>query len=157
MKTITTRLLIVLVSLVLTSCGAEVEDTASPTDTTDGVEVAASAEPACDLVGSWEMVSMQEITPDSVVEYDESQRPTLKILNDTHWMFIRQSAAEFIFAQGGRYTLEGDQYTEIVDYSAEPANIGARFEFTCRVEGDTWYHMGGGGDTRWDEVWRRVE
>jgi hypothetical protein len=111
---------------------------------------------SCDLLGSWEMVSMKMVTSDSTVEYDESERPTLKVLNGTHWMFIRQSGDRFIFAQGGRYTLEGDTYTETVEYSADPANIGQSYTFTCSVEGENWHHRGGLGNVQYDELWRRV-
>ena len=155
MKSLTTALLILLVPFVLTSCQNDMGEAAPASG---AAEETAAAEDACDLVGSWEMVSMETTTPDSVVQYDESTRPTLKILNDTHWMFIRQSAATFIFAQGGRYTLDGDNYTEIVEYSADPNNIGNAYEFTCSVEGDSvWYHDGGLGNVKYDEVWRRVE
>lgn len=114
-------------------------------------------ETCTDLNGSWEMISMTVTTPDSVYTQDESEVPTLKILNDTHWMFIRQSAQEFVFAQGGTYRLEDGVYTEIVGYSAEPGNIGSEYVFECRLEGDSlWHHKGDLGSMFVDEVWRRV-
>lgn len=93
-------------------------------------------ETCTDLNGSWEMISMTVTTPDSVYTQDESEVPTLKILNDTHWMFIRQSAQEFVFAQGGTYRLEDGVYTEIVGYrlsslSVQPAGSANLWPAVC--------------------------
>ena len=110
-----------------------------------------------DLSGSWEMVSMTVTTTDSIYTQDQTQIPTLKVLNGTHWMFIRQSAEEFIFAQGGQYRLEDGVYTEIVDYSAEPGNISNEYVFECELIDDSWYHRGDLGNMFVDEVWQRVE
>ena len=115
------------------------------------------------LVGSWELVSIQESAKALSGEFesdpDYQEAPTLKILNETHWMFIRQAADVFVHAQGGRYSLEpGGFYTEHVEYSAIPQNVGASFGFECRLEGDTlWHHVGGQGDSRYDERWRRIQ
>jgi len=115
------------------------------------------------LVGSWELVSISESAAALTGEFESDplyeEQPTLKILNDTHWMFIRQSAEGFVHAQGGRYTLEpGGFYTEMVEYSAIPQNVGEQFMFECEVVGDSvWHHVGGVNDNRYDEKWRRVE
>ena len=127
------------------------------------LEAASAVTDLCpSLLGTWELVSIADTAPalsgdfESDPNYQES--PTLKVLNETHWMFIRQSAESFIHSQGGRYTLEpGGFYTEYVEYSAIPENIGQQFHFDCRLEGDSlWHHAGGQGDTRYDELWRRV-
>ncbi len=114
------------------------------------------------LVGSWELVSIREtasaLSGGFASDPFYQQAPTLKVLNETHWMFIRQNAEEFVHSQGGRYVLEpGGFYTEHVEYSAIPENIGESFSFECTLEGDSlWHHIGGQGDTRYDEVWRRI-
>ncbi|MFK7847201.1 MAG: hypothetical protein AB8G77_18000 [Rhodothermales bacterium] len=110
-----------------------------------------------DLSGSWEMVSMTVTTADSIYTQDQTEIPTLKVINDNHWMFIRQSADEFIFAQGGRYNLEGGKYTEIVEYSAEPENINQEYVFECEIIDDSWYHKGDLGSMFVDEIWQRVD
>ena len=121
-----------------------------------------SSDPCPSLVGSWELVSIQEtasaLSGEFASDPDYRQAPTLKVLNETHWMFIRKTAESFVHAQGGRYALEsGGFYTEYVEYSAIPENVGQSFQFECRVEGDSlWHHVGGQGDTRYNEKWRRV-
>ncbi len=133
--------------------GASAESMAA-TDVVEG--------PCPSLIGSWELVSIAETAAALSGEFesdpDYQQAPTLKILNGSHWMFIRQSADEFVHSQGGRYSLEpGGFYTEYVEYSAIPENVGQSFAFECVLEGDSlWHHRGGQGDTRYDEVWRRV-
>ena len=107
--------------------------------------------PCPSLVGSWELVSIAETAQALSGEFesdpDYQQAPTLKILNETHWMFIRQSADEFVHSQGGRYSLEsGGFYTEYVEFSAIPENVGQSFQFECALEGDSlWHHKGGQG------------
>lgn len=133
------------------------------TEASNGTEDGAGSMPLNDgpcpsLEGSWELVSIASDAPAFDLEEDYEEAPTLKILNKTHWMFIRQSSDRFIHSQGGRYTLEDSVYTEIVEYSALPSNIGRSYEFTCRVEGDSiWHHVGGLGDNRYNEIWRRVD
>jgi len=149
------------VFLVLGACGEAPRDEAAPDTSVEPASVA-SADPCPSLNGSWVLVSIADDasalagTFESDPAYQEA--PSLKIINDTHWMFIRQSSDTFIHAQGGRYSLErGGFYTEFVEYSAIPENVGQSFQFSCRLEGDSlWHHVGGQGDTRYIEVWRRV-
>ncbi|GIV62397.1 MAG: hypothetical protein KatS3mg044_1263 [Rhodothermaceae bacterium] len=160
MKTSLLYALVPLLLMSLTGCNdpsSNAGATASPEDAS-----AMDLEDPCpSLVGSWELVSIEEDSPALTGEFESDPNyqvaPTLKILNDTHWMFIRQSADNFIHAQGGRYTLHDGIYTEMVEYSAIPGNVGLDFTFECRLEGDSlWYHTGGLGDHRYQEVWRRV-
>ncbi len=150
-----------LVILSVSACGEAADVDA--VDPAPVPEVAAAAQGPCpSLLGSWELVSISDDSPALTGEFATDPNyqiaPTLKVLNETHWMFIRQSSESFIHAQGGRYTLDpSGVYTEYVEYSAIPGNVGQEFEFDCELEGDSlWQHMGGQGDTRYNEVWRRV-
>lgn len=158
-------LLSMIVALVtLGACGNSTSDTPSDSDTasSNGGSTLSDANDACpSLVGSWELISIAESSPalsgSFETDPDYQIAPTLKILNETHWMFIRQSSDQFIHSQGGHYTLDGDTYTETVEFSAIPSNVGKSFTFECHLEGDSlWHHVGGIGDSRYDESWRRV-
>ncbi len=156
--------LVLLVILAVGACGgASNEGDAEAADApVEDPSMRDPVDPCPSLVGSWELVSIDDqsaaLTGGFESDPDYQVAPTLKIINDTHWMFIRQSADNFIHAQGGRYTLHDGIYTEMVDYSAIPANVGLDFVFECRLEGDSlWYHSGGLGDHRYIEVWRRVK
>lgn len=161
MKTPTTFALVFLLILSLNACSDASDGEADASG--ESMAAASTVEGPCpSLVGSWELVTIAETAAALSGEFesdpDYQQAPTLKILNDTHWMFIRQSAEEFVHSQGGRYSLQpGGFYTEYVEYSAIPENVGQSFAFECRLEGDSlWHHVGGQGDARYDELWRRV-
>ena len=132
-------------------------------DSTMSTEAQQRGPDSCPSVaGSWELVEIRETAGalsgefESDPEYQEA--PTLKVINETHWMFVRQTAESFVHAQGGRYMLDSlGRYTEQVEYSAIPQNVGQSFTFDCMIEGDSiWHHQGGQGDMRYDEIWRRL-
>lgn len=151
-----TALFALLFAMLLSAC-APVEEESSETAMSPPAE-----DPCPSVVGSWELVKINEsslaLTGDFASDPNYEESPTLKVINGTHWMFIRQNAEEFVHSQGGRYSLEtGGFYTEYVEYSAIPENIGQSFTFECHLEGDSlWHHVGGQGDARYDEIWRRV-
>ena len=160
MKAPTVFALTLLVLFTFSACGGSSEGDSVGGDP----EVARTVNDPCpSLEGAWELKKIDDEAPalegsdtDPVYAFG----PMLKILTGKHWMFIRQIGDSLIHAQGGRYTLEsGGFYTEYVNYSVLPSNIGKNFKFTCKIEGDSlWYHIGGlGGDERYNEVWRRVE
>jgi len=162
MKIASNLLLVSSFLLILSACGGPKGTDAGTTESAN-IENASTelSDPCPSLVGSWELVSIDDQSPALGGTFDSDPNyqiaPTLKILNSDHWMFIRQSSNRFIHAQGGRYTLHDGIYTEMVDYSAIPENVGLDFVFECRLVGDSlWYHSGGLGDHRYQEIWRRV-
>ncbi|MDZ4702039.1 MAG: hypothetical protein SH809_20175 [Rhodothermales bacterium] len=120
--------------------------------------------PTHPLVGSWEMVSQTFIHPNRVeqpLKMGESlpgNRKQIKLLSETRFAFGRQSAdGEEITAGGGRYEIDGDMYTEIIDYHTSPPLVGTRISFTWLIEGDLWHHSGKIGTFQLEEVYRRVK
>ena len=162
MKTPTVFALVFLVFFAFSACEDSTDGDSAGAALSKPAAENAVEEPCPSLVGSWELVSIAETALALSGEFESDpnyqEAPTLKILNETHWMFIRQSADKFVHSQGGRYSLEaGGFYTEYVEFSAIPENVGQEFRFECQVEGDSlWHHTGGQGDTRYDETWRRV-
>ena len=102
MKAPTVFALTLLVLFAFSACGDSSEGNSAGGDP----EAARTVDPCPSLLGSWELVSIAETAPalsgafESDPNYQES--PTLKILNETHWMFIRQSAESFIHSQGDK-------------------------------------------------------
>jgi hypothetical protein len=45
-------------------------------------------------------------------------------------------------AGSGTYKLEGNKYTETVEFFADPSYIGRSFDFTMKVEGNSLYQSG---------------
>ena len=102
------------------------------------------------LVGTWQLFSGTAITKnDSVVtDYTKGQQ-MIKIINDSHFAFVRhdldkgKDTANAIYSSGaGHYTLKGDQYTEYLDYCDAREWEGHTFNFTVTISNDTLIQKG---------------
>lgn len=116
--------------------------------------------PANDLEGTWKMVSQELVYPDSVVDQSDQWGPSFKILNSTHFAWGRETQdGQTVLAGGGRYEYypERDVYIEHIQYHSDPGLDGISLQFTARVEGDTWYHIGNIGNYKLREIWKRVD
>ncbi|SOE23012.1 hypothetical protein SAMN06298216_3406 [Spirosomataceae bacterium TFI 002] len=96
------------------------------------------------LEGTWKLISGTSIKglDTLVTDYTQNQE-MIKIINDTHFSFLRHdlnkgldSNAVFV-AGGGRYTLKGNLYTEYLDYFNSREWEGNSFELEFNISGDT--------------------
>ena len=96
------------------------------------------------LEGTWQLMSgtIIEKGDTTVTDYSGNQS-MIKIINATHFAFLnhdlkkgKDSTATFA-AGGGVYTLDGDQYTEYLEYCSAREWEGNTFQFTVTIEGDT--------------------
>lgn len=70
-----------------------------------------------------------------------------------------------VAAAGGRYTVDKDKYTESIEYiygqGVPETFVGSSFDFTWKVDGDTWHKVGtiqvNGQDCKIDEKWERCK
>jgi hypothetical protein len=131
---------------VLSSCAAA---------TQTGTAASMSSNP---LIGTWELVSSRMTRGDSVLgDYRAPALQSTKILNATHFSFLtRRGTGEFARAAVGRYTVVGNQYTEMIEASSATSITNKSYTFTYRIDGDLWHHTGRVEDADFDEVWRRV-
>lgn len=96
------------------------------------------------LKGTWRLFSATAITKgvSSVIHNDKSQQ-MIKIINDTHFAFLRhdlhtaKDSSNHFDAGGGSYTLKGNQYTEHLDFYADKNWEGKTFNFTITIKNDT--------------------
>lgn len=111
------------------------------------------------LYGTWILESAVFTTEDSVLKEDKSKKKQMKIVTPGHFMFIISNAADdkFIMASGGKAIVDDGTYTEIIEYSSDPAALKKTYRFTAKVVGDTWYHSGMIGNWKLDEVWKKVK
>ncbi|HUV35350.1 MAG TPA: hypothetical protein VMX58_00240 [Patescibacteria group bacterium] len=111
--------------------------------------------PSGKLVGSWEMV-----IPSGTSTERFAGDPPVKILTETHFAFGCMGPDGIMYAGGGRYTLDGDTYTETIAYHFNPKLAGRTLSFTCRLDGDRWHHSGifeiDGERFNIEEIWRRI-
>src|SRR5688572_16832177 len=96
------------------------------------------------LEGTWQLMSgtIIEKGDTTFTDYTGNQS-MIKIINATHFAFLnhdlkkgKDSTAAFS-AGGGVYTLDGNQYTEYLEYCSAREWEGNTFQFTVTVEGDT--------------------
>jgi hypothetical protein len=68
----------------------------------------------------------------------------LKFIMDNRWCVAGSDTitGKVSGAIGGRYSLEGDTYTETVEYSANPDIVGKKLTFKLKVEGDSFTQTG---------------
>ena len=101
------------------------------------------------LIGTWKLISGTTTrgTDTTVVDYTVNQS-FIKIINDTHFSFFRHDLSKgqdstAVFAAGaGSYTLNGNTYTEQLEYFTLREWEGNQFEFTVSIEQDTLVQTG---------------
>jgi hypothetical protein len=108
------------------------------------------------LEGAWELVDAKYTPADPA--FSLSRYRQIKILTGTHWAFLSQdksapkmtgggdtellAAAKTFSAGGGTYTLQGDAYTERVEFFYIPNFVGASLKFKIKWDGDEWIQTG---------------
>lgn len=101
------------------------------------------------IQGTWKLITGTIIEKDdtTVTDYTKDQQ-MIKIITPTHFAFLnhdlnkgKDSVAVFV-AGGGIYTLEGDQYTEHLEYCSAREWEGNTFQFAVKVSGDTLIQRG---------------
>jgi hypothetical protein len=101
------------------------------------------------LNGTWQLIQGITVTKgdSTVTDYTKNQR-MIKIINDTHFAFLKHdvnvpkdSSLNFD-AGGGSYQLAGDQYTEHLDFYNDKNWEGKTFAFTVSIHNDTLIQKG---------------
>lgn len=101
------------------------------------------------LVGTWELVAASSTEQGKTVSTFDPKRKMIKIINDTHFAFLnhdvsatKDTTAAPFSAGGGRYTLNGDKYTEHLDYFTDKQWEGNKFDFTIKLVKDSLIQQG---------------
>src|SRR5262249_58667257 len=105
------------------------------------------------LIGTWDFAG----TPDKEEE-PPAKGGRLKFITGKHWTLTHyDEAGKVTLHQGGTCTIDGDEYTETVNYANESTaeNIGKSFKFKVKLEGDKYTQTGLGNP--YTEVWRRAK
>lgn len=100
------------------------------------------------IVGTWKLVkaTLIEKGDTTVTEYT-SGVSFIKIINDTHFAFLQhdlnngRDSAVYV-SGGGAYSLNGNQYTENLEYCSAREWEGHDFTFTIALNGDTLIQSG---------------
>ncbi len=128
------RALIVILSLCLIACGEE--NTPDKQKESSGL----------DIVGTWELVSSQKVQEGKTTKDDLTSKRMIKIINQTHFSFLNHDlegdSLSFFVAGGGSYTLNGNSYTEYLEYCNYREWEGNDFNFSLELKGDTLIQKG---------------
>lgn len=101
------------------------------------------------ITGTWQLISGTTIEKnDTTVTYYTKERSFIKIINDTHFAFLKHdlnkgkdSTASF-GAGGGTYTLRDSVYTEQLEYCNDRQWEGNNFTFAVTIQNDTLVQSG---------------
>lgn len=100
------------------------------------------------IQGTWHLLSGTTITKNDTVvtDYTKGQK-MLKIINDSHFSFLRHDLNKgqdtaIYDGGGGIYTLKDDQYTELLEFCSHRAWEGRSFNFTVSINNDTLIQSG---------------
>lgn len=105
------------------------------------------------LEGAWELVDAKNVPADP--DFSLAKTRQIKIITKTHFAFLSQDrlpakpsaaqladAAKTFSAGGGTYKLEGDSYTEHIEFFVVPKFAGTTITFKIKWEGDEWIQSG---------------
>ena len=100
------------------------------------------------MLGSWELA-----------ESPANNRTRLKYWGLNRWTItdFNTATGEVIFHHGGTYVLDGNQYTETLEFATEGTQnlIGTTYTFEIGVQGDSFTQTG--VDNSFAETWTRTK
>ena len=99
--------------------------------------------------GTWKLLSGTTITKgvSTLTDYTKEGN-MIKIINGSHFAFLKhdlnppKDSSNHFDAGGGSYTLEGNKYTEHLDYYVDRNWEGKTFDFTVSISNDTLIQRG---------------
>lgn len=102
------------------------------------------------LTGTWQLLSETKIeNGDTVFTPAAAGQTMIKIINDSHFSFLRHdlargkdTATALFVAGGGRYELKDDQYTEHLEYCNFREWEDHAFQFAVSIQNDTLVQTG---------------
>jgi hypothetical protein len=101
------------------------------------------------VIGTWRLQSAQMITgKDTVQTYPVAGQEMIKIINDSHFAFLRhdvdkgKKSGAMYDSGGGTYTLDGNTYIEKLEYCAARGWEGHTFKFEITHRNDTLIQKG---------------
>jgi hypothetical protein len=113
------------------------------------------------ITGTWELVSYKYgFAQSAFIDVPKSQCH-YKLITDTHftWVSFSTDTKKVMSSAGGAYTLEGNTYTESLDYGlGMDAYLGNKCPYTIKVEGDMFFLSGFLTEGyKIEEIWKRVK
>jgi hypothetical protein len=102
-----------------------------------------------EIKGTWKLISATTVTAGKSTFNDFTKdSEMIKIINDGHFAFLKhdlklnKKGKNNFDAGGGKYKLEGDQYTESLDFYNDKNWEGKTFVFKVKIQNDTLFQTG---------------
>ena len=117
--------------------------------------------PDSPLLGAWRLVASKY---GDATEFQNAppEETMIKLVTDTHFTWVRfdSETKEVSHAAGGRCTVNGDKYTEYIEYGVGPVMQlkGSKQTFIWKLEGNRWQHSGRlSNGAKLEEIFERVK
>jgi hypothetical protein len=115
------------------------------------------------LDGAWKMVTQKNGDEQDYKTLPEGLEQIDHIVGGRFvWTLVQNG--KVVAAAGGRYKVDKDTFSEIIDYTLGDgleSFVGKTFEFTAKLDGDTWHKVGtikvNDQDYKIDEKWERCK
>ena len=112
-------------------------------------------------LGTWQLVSTKYGNETNFTDYP-AERRRIKMITDTHftWMDYAVDTKKVGSSAGGTYTLEGNAYTETIEFVGDGMEpfAGQKQVFTIKVDGDKLFQSGHlSNGLKIEENWRRAK
>ena len=115
-----------------------------------GTAASTPKEQGLPIQGTWQLLQgtlTEKGKPPVVTDYTKDQK-FIKIINGDHFAFMNhdltkgKQAKPIYSSGGGKYTLNGDKYTEYLEYCNEREWENNKFDFTVTIKNDTLIQQG---------------
>jgi hypothetical protein len=113
------------------------------------------------LDGAWKLVVQKN---GDAQDYQKPAEGTemIKYVTGGRFIWTIAQGGKLISAAGGKYKVDKDKYSESIEYVAGEGNdslVGKTFDFTWKIDGKTWLHVGtitvNNQEIKIDEKWER--
>jgi hypothetical protein len=112
------------------------------------------------IPGTWKLASYNYGTSHNFIPVPKGDQH-IKLITETHFMWVETDTAtrKVLSMAGGTYTLNGNTYTESIDYGIDmDSYLGHNQTFTVKVEGDLLFMSGILSDGyKVEEIWQRAK
>ncbi len=114
----------------------------------------------CPLEGAWRLVEQKN---GDAQDYQKQAEGTemIKYVTGGRFVWTIVTGGKVVAVMGGKYKIDKDKYSETIDYvyGEDESVIGKTFDFTWKMDGKTWLHVGmikvNNQDIKIDEKWER--
>jgi hypothetical protein len=118
---------------------------------------------ACPLEGTWKQLEQKNGDSQTYQKQPEGTE-MLKFVGGGRFIWVVVKDGKIQSSLGGKYTVDKDKYTEKIEYATgdgQDGFVGQSFDFTWKIDGDKWLHVGAikinNQDVKIDEKWERCK